>query len=50
LVDSNSPNVILRVMNIKLERPMPIGFVLADLSDHNGPREDAQVVRLLRSL
>jgi hypothetical protein len=50
LVDSNSPNVILRVIDIKLERPMPIGFVLADLSDHNGPREDAQVARLLRSL
>ena len=50
LIDSDAPNVILRVIDIKLDRPLPIGLVLADLADHNGPREDAQVARLLRQL
>ena len=50
LVDSNAPNVILRIVNFQLERPLPFGFVLADLADHNGPRENSQVARLLRAL
>ena len=50
LIESDAPNVILRMIDLKLERPLPIGLVLADLADHNGPREDAQVARLLRQL
>jgi len=50
LVDSHAPNVILRNVNFQLERPLPFGLVLADLADHNGPREDSQVARLLRAL
>jgi len=50
LIESDVPNVILRMIDLKLERPLPIGLVLADLADHNGPREDAQVARLLRQL
>ena len=50
LVDSDAPNVILRIVDIALERPLPVGLVLADLADHNGPREDSQVARLLRAL
>lgn len=50
LVDSDAPNVILRIVDFALERPLPIGLVMADLADHNGPREDAQVARLLKSL
>ena len=50
LVDSDVPNVMLRIADIALKRPLPIGLVVADLADHNGPREDSQVVRLLRAL
>jgi excisionase family DNA binding protein len=50
LVDSDAPNVILRMVNFVLERPLPVGLVMADLADHNGPREDSQVARLLKAL
>ena len=47
LVDSDAPNVILRMVDIALERPLPMGLVLADLADHNGLREDSQVAKML---
>jgi len=50
LIDSDAPNVILRMVDFALERPLPMGLVLADLADHNGPREDSQVAKLLRAL
>lgn len=50
LVDSDAPNVILRMVDFALERPLPIGLVMADLADHNGPREDSQVAKLLKAL
>lgn len=50
LVESDAPNVLLRMVNFELERPLPIGLVMADLADHNRPREDSQVARLLKAL
>lgn len=47
LVPSDHPNVFIRVVNEPMKAPAPLGFVLADLADHNSPREDAQVKRLL---
>jgi hypothetical protein len=47
LLPSNDPNVFLRVADAGLSVPAPLGAVLADLADHNGPREDAQARRLL---
>jgi hypothetical protein len=47
LVPSSHPNVFLRVSDESKTRPVPLGFVLADLADHNSDREDAQVKRLL---
>lgn len=42
-------NVWLHVADRRLSRPAPIGAVIADLADHDGPREDSQVVSLLRA-
>jgi hypothetical protein len=50
LIDSDAPNVRLHVVNKLPERPLPLGLLLADLADWNGPREDARVVELLRSV
>lgn len=50
LVSSSSPNVILRIVDQPIERPVPLGLVLADLADHFGPRESSQVGRLLRAI
>lgn len=50
LVPSEDPNVLLRVINIPLQNPLPLGFLLADLADHNNPREESQVERLLRKI
>lgn len=47
LVPSSSPNVFLRVVEVLPGLRAPLGAVLADLADHNGPREDAEVRRLL---
>lgn len=49
MVPSDHPNVFLRVIHEFVDSPIPLGFVLADLADHNSPREDAQVKRLLSS-
>jgi hypothetical protein len=50
LVASEDPNVLLRIIDIPLQDPLPLGFVLADLADHAGPREDSPVERLLRKI
>lgn len=47
LVPSLAPNVFLHVADVQWADGVPIGVVAADLADHNGPREDAQVRRLL---
>jgi hypothetical protein len=59
LLPSSDPNVFLRVADAGLRGagPMggvvtgvaPLGAVVADLADHNGPREDAQARRLLEA-
>ena len=50
MVESNNPNVILRTSPINLSKPIPLGLVLADLADHNQPREDKQVKTLVRAI
>ncbi len=47
LVPSSQPNVLLHVVERTTVTPVPFGLVVADLADRNGPREDAQVARLL---
>jgi excisionase family DNA binding protein len=50
MVESDSPNVILRTSSINLDKPIPVGLLLADLADHNQPREDKQVEALVRAI
>jgi hypothetical protein len=45
---SGRSNVWLHVSDRHLARPAPLGAVMADLADHDGPREDAGVRSLLR--
>jgi hypothetical protein len=40
-------NVWLRTTDRPLPRPVPVGLVIADLADHDAPREDARVEALL---
>jgi hypothetical protein len=40
-------NVWLHVVDRAVPRPAPLGLVIADLADHDGPREDNQVQSLL---
>ncbi len=47
LIESSRPNVLLHVAPELPPRPLPLGWVLADLSAHGGPRESAAVRRLL---
>jgi len=47
LSDVGRPNLWLHVTDRALHRPPPLGLVIADLADRDGPREDAQVERLL---
>lgn len=42
------PNVWLHVVDRVLQRPAPLGLVIADLADHDRAREDARVRQLLR--
>lgn len=44
---SGRSNVWLHVSDRLLGRPAPLGAVMADLADHDGPREDARVRSLL---
>ncbi len=48
MAPSDATNVWLHVSDRPLNRPVPVGLVLADLADHDGVREDAQVEALLR--
>lgn len=50
LVSSEKPNVILRVIDHELPRPIPIGYVIADLADHDGAREQSQAENLIRKV
>ena len=50
LMDSDSPNVRLHVVDERPARPVPLGLVLADLADWNRPREDGRVIELLNGL
>ena len=49
LVESDRPNVVLHVADIPVDGAgdVPIGFVIADLLDHAGPRELGQAEQLL---
>ena len=50
LVASSSPNVRLHVVGELPSRPVPLGFVLADLADWNRAREDGRVRELVGKL
>lgn len=50
LVSSDQPNVILRAIEYKLPRPIPIGYVIADLAEHEGAREQSQVASLVMEI
>jgi hypothetical protein len=52
LVESDRPNVWLHVADVAPDDagPVPIGFVIADLLDHAGPRERGQAESLLSEL
>ena len=47
LVASEQPNVILRIVDYELPRPIPIGYVIADLAEHNSAREQSQAESLI---
>ena len=49
LVESEHPNVWLHVADVPLDDDgrVPVGFVIADLLDHGGPRERSQAEQLL---
>jgi len=49
LVESERPNVWLHVADIPSDASgrVPLGFVIADLLDHGGPRERSQAANLL---
>ena len=50
LVKSDNPNVLLRVAEKPLPRPLPLGYLLADLSESFGPRERTKVKELIKKL
>jgi hypothetical protein len=52
LVESDRPNVWLHVDDVAIDDAgrVPIGFVIADLLDHAGPRERVQAESLLSEL
>lgn len=51
LSEKGRPNVLLHVLTAPvLEEPVPLPVLLADLADHDGPRESAAVERLLADL
>jgi hypothetical protein len=47
MADVNPENVWLHIVDRPVPRPAPLGLVIADLADHDGPREDARVRDLL---
>lgn len=48
LVDSDKPNVILHLVQELAKDPLPIGYLIANLSEHLGPRERERVKELTR--
>jgi hypothetical protein len=46
--EDGAANVCLHVADRPLPRPAPLGLVIADLADQDGPREDARVIELLK--
>ena len=50
LVRSQHPNVQIRIASLKSGAPIPLGFMLLDLAEHIGPRESAQLKKIIRSL
>lgn len=48
LVESDAPNVVLHVAHEAVPAPVPLGWSIADLAQHRGPREEAEVARLLQ--
>lgn len=51
LSEKGNPNVILHVVQDQpISRPVPLPVLLADLADHDGPRESAAVARLMGEL
>lgn len=50
LVDSDKPNVILHLVQELVKDPLPIGYLIADLSEHLGSREKERVKELVREL
>ena len=49
-VDSDKPNVILHLVQELVKDPLPIGYLIADFSEHLGPREKERVKELVREL
>ncbi|WP_247649996.1 hypothetical protein [Clavibacter capsici] len=47
LVRSEQPNVLLHVHDGPVGRPLPLGDLIADLVQHQGPRERAAAAQLL---
>ncbi|HEX3828275.1 MAG TPA: helix-turn-helix domain-containing protein [Sporichthyaceae bacterium] len=51
LSQQGRPNVVLHVLGDRsLPDPVPLPVLLADLADHDGPRESAAVERLIKDL
>jgi hypothetical protein len=50
LVDSQNPNVQIRITSLKGGAPIPLGFMLLDLAEHKGPRESARLKKMIRSI
>jgi hypothetical protein len=48
MAEDGAANVWLHVADRPLPRPAPLGLVIADLADQDGPREDARVIELLK--
>ncbi|MBF4622711.1 hypothetical protein [Clavibacter sp. VKM Ac-2872] len=47
LVPADRPNVLLHVHERPVQRPLPLGELIADLAQHRGPRERAAAAHLL---
>ena len=50
LVGGGAPNVVLHIADEAVSAPVPLGWSIADLAEHRGPREEARVADLLRQV
>lgn len=50
LVESERPNVLLHVVKSPVPEPLPLGYLLADLADHDGARERNRVKVLVKTI